>query len=196
LDAISIDITMLKKGGLLELGKVSKGSFAWSDGSKIGFTCTFLEEEKHLELIYSLVNDGEKSSFNYKVYFKECSSNLGKGCYYLFSCNYGMTDTKSLYMAYGSQKFMSRKAYQKRGCTLFYPNQLSSKYEKPNDRYWYLLLNKLPSLKRKIKKKSYKGEPTKLQKRYNRLFKEMQYCEELRWTSEFMPIGVFKALSI
>ncbi len=87
-------------------------------------------------------------------------------------------------------KWKSREAYSNR---LYYSGQLSSKLSYANDRYWELK-RKLDKLyRKKYLKLIYNGQPTKMAtKKIERLEKEMEYWDELRWRFDNLPLSMRK----
>ena len=109
------------------------GSLSWNTGASISYSLVKDNEGMFLKLIYSkTINEG-KEHFNYKIRIVSVPSNLGKGNNYYFICPISGKRCKILYMAYGSNYFKCRTAYQNR---IYYPSQLSSRLNLNNDIYW------------------------------------------------------------
>ena len=109
------------------------GTTSWNTGASITFLLSKDETGICLELIYSKTIKEKKESFNYKVRIVSVPSNLGKGNNYYFTCPISGKRCKILYMAYGSNYFKCRNAYQNR---IYYLCQLSSRLNLNNDIYW------------------------------------------------------------
>lgn len=109
------------------------GTSSWNTGASITFFLSKNETGLSLELSYSKTIKEEKENFNYKVKIVSVPSNLGKGNNYYFICPISGKRCKILYMAYGSNYFKCRTAYQNR---IYYPCQLSSRLNVNNDIYW------------------------------------------------------------
>lgn len=152
------------------------GTTSWNTGASITFLLSKDETGICLELIYSKTIKEEKQSFNYKIKIVPVPSNLGKGNNYYFICPISGQRCKILYMAYGSNYFKSRKAYQNR---IYYPCQLSSRLNLNNDIYWRVE-KQLKALYPKHPKTHYKGNFTRPQQRIKKLVEKRNVHDEMR----------------
>lgn len=153
------------------------GSTSWNTGASISFLLSKDEAGLFLELNYSKTIKEEKESFNYKVRIVSVPSNLGKGENYYFICPISEKRCKILFMAYGSNYFKCRTAYQNR---IYYPSQLSSRLNLNNDIYWRVE-RQLKTLYPKHPKTHYKGNFTRPQQRIKKLEAKRNFHDEIRW---------------
>jgi len=168
-----IELGYLKKHNLLVKGKVISSLLSWNNGSSISVTSYYTEEDKYLQLNYTI---NEELKVAYKVHLTERPSNLGKGKVLYMVCPFSGNPCRKLYMAHGSTQFRSIKAYNNR---IYYRGQLSSS-KNYNDKYWSLL-NHLESKPTKRNQTHYNGVPTKRYLREIELENKLEYFDELRW---------------
>ena len=163
------------------------GTIKYKNGSTIGVRL-HKTGRYEVELYYFKTVNGERKDINYRVQVVSVPSNLGKGEVYYFVCPFSNKRCKVLYMGYGSLYFKSRQSYQHR---IYYASQLSSHLDRHNDTYWRLE-RELEQLYKKNRKRHYRGEPTKAQLRIERLEREQDCHEEMRW--KVLPKSLAKAL--
>lgn len=164
------------------------GTTSWSNGASISFLLTNDNAGIFLLLNYSKTDQGKSQDIQYKVRIQPTPSNLGKGKNYYFICPFTSQQCKILYMAYGSNYFKCRKAYQHR---IYYPSQLSSRLNLNNDKYWNIERS-LEKLYIKHPKSHYKGLVTRPQKRIEQLENKKNMYDELRW--QVLPVSLLKFL--
>jgi len=152
-------------------------SLSWNTGASISYSLIKDNEGMFLELIYSKTIKEEKENFNYKIRIVSVPSNLGKGNNYYFICPISGKRCKILYMAYGSNYFKCRTAYQNR---IYYPCQISSRLNLNNDIYWRVE-RQLKTLYPKHPKTHYKGNFTRPQQRIKKLETKRNFHDEIRW---------------
>ncbi len=153
--------------------------YTWTNGASINYFFTFQQNEKYLELSYT-INDksGNKTNIEYKIDIVGIPSNLGNGIVYYFICPLSYKRCRIIYSAYGSHYFKHRLSYKHR---IYYNGQIASKLSRYNDRYWDLdkVVNRIESNGLKTK---YKGRPTKIKERLNYLQEQRDYYDFKRWT--------------
>lgn len=185
-----INISDLKKWGFLTDNQFSSGQLSWSTNGKqtssIGVTSILNDDEQYIRLNYS-------TTFDYRIDLESIPSNLGKGKVWFFLCPETGKRCRLLYMGNDSLKFLSRYAYEQKGCRLYYEPQLSSKLSYPNDRYWELK-RRLEKWDTKNMKFFYRGKPTRTGERYMKMVEEMQEMDRLRWSLEYMPKSLRNAM--
>ena len=157
--ALRIELSYLLKSKLLIKGRIGQASLTWGNGSSIGIVTNYDEDEKWIQLNYTLTDeDGDPHKYNYKIHLTTLPSNLGKGEVLYFICPVSGKRCRILYKAYGYHQWKSREAYQNR---LYYPLQTE------NDRYYsceagHRLGDRIDELRsRKKRHKTHLGKPTK-----------------------------------
>lgn len=188
-----IKLSMLLKLGFIQKGKISEGSYSWTDGSSIALVCHYTDKEQYIRLIYILNSwSSEKSEYDYKIHLTFVPSNLGRGNIPYFVCPETGNRCRILYRVYGSPIWKSREAYN---TNIYYPTQTSSKLSKYNDEYW-LLDKQIKYLKKgKRNQTHYNGKPTRRYIRMKRLINKQKKADYLRWLPEYMPISVRKVFT-
>lgn len=142
------------------------GTIKWDSGAKIGFSITNDADNLTLKLYYTHTDhNGVKTDMSYFVELVTIPSNLGIGKIYYFKCPVSNKLCRTLYLAYGSQYFKHRAAYNTR---IYYMGQIRSKNDRFNYRYWDLD-ELLEYIHAKGYKTQYKGKPTKIAIRVQRL---------------------------
>lgn len=136
-EALKIELSYLFKNGYIRKGCKIIGSLSWNNDSSIDIETSYDNPAgNYIRLIYSLTDRmGNKNDIDTKILLVEKHSNLGKGKVVYFKCPVSCHRCRILYMCYGSSVFMSRLAYSIR---IYYPCQLSTKFDHDNDRYWSL----------------------------------------------------------
>ena len=199
-ESTRLEMSFLLKKGYIRKNYIGTGQLTWNNGrgekiASAGFRSSYLmdEDERYVELTYTVTTrDGQKTGYNYKIYFVEVPSNLGKGKILYFQCPRTRRKCRILYMAYGSPKFICRQAYCYR---IYYDCQVASKLRKYNEAYW-----RLESHLKKIEDRSgfgtrtFKGGLTKAAKRYCRLYEKQTWNEKARWTLG-MPLSLLKRIT-
>ncbi len=123
-----IDISYLKGNGAIVPEKTITGTIGWVNNVSIGFESN-LENDSYIRLAYAC--DGIEK--DYKIVLASIPSNLGKGEIFYFVCPVNASRCRRLYWCEESGIWQSRTAFKER---LYYPYQLSSKFNYSNDRYW------------------------------------------------------------
>ena len=181
-----ISISFLKQQGYLEQGRIVKGNVTFSiRGNPTGSISisTDTTGPPFMQLTYTHTNHQteEKTDLDYKIMLVKVPSNLGRGFRYYFQCPVSGKRCTTLYMAYGSQYFKHREAYQHR---IYYPVQMEPK------RYrcfqYHAVKAQLDELYKKQKKSHYRGNKTRLAERIERL--ETKYYK-LNEQAELLLMG-------
>ncbi len=141
-------------------------------------------KEPYIRLAYTY-NGIEK---NYQVFLSSMPSNLGKGKIYYFICPVNGSRCRKLYFCGESGIWQSRTAFKTR---LYYPYQLSSKYNYNNDRFWSIE-RQLKDLYSRMVKSHYRGCITRLQLSIERMEEKRKLFDKLRWTK--VPKGIQEML--
>lgn len=167
-----LNIDAMIKSKVIMKGQIINYISSWTNGAKISVTTTYLTDEIEINLKYSH-ND---KPMNYMVYVSKVKSNLGFGYNHFFICPQTGNNCKTLICAYGSDVFKCRKAYNNR---IYYKNQLASKLNRNNTRYFNLdaKINSLYDLRNT---KLYKGKPTKRHMRLCKLIDTRHKIDLLR----------------
>lgn len=158
--------------------------------AKVCNSCTM----PSLELSFLFGGEPDRVEVNQVILVDSVPSNLGRGEIHYWRCPYTGERVKYLYSAYGAGRFMSRRAYEMRGLRLYYPNQLSSKLYRLNQRYFALEERVIPQLRAKRKRKTYAGKPTKQQLALDKAYRELERIDEMRWSVEYLPKSLLKFL--
>jgi hypothetical protein len=174
-----IELGWLLHNGYIKKGQNIFGSLRWTNDNSIRIETNYTDE-KYIRLIYTNTNicTNEKTEHDYKIYFHEVPSNLGKGNVLYFICPSDGHYCRVLYKCYGSLIWKSRLAYQSR---IYYSSQVSSKLSYYNDRFWSVD-HQLEDLYKKPIKTHYRGKKTRLQQRIERMENLQNYYDEMRWT--------------
>jgi len=183
--SIRLEMSNLLKSKIISKGKTTRGSMGWNCGSNMGYLCSFNDHAAWIELSYIHTHrtTGEETDYKYKIYCERKPSNLGKGEVLYFICPISGLSCRKLYIAYGYPKFKARQAYKNR---IYYPDQLSSKLDRPNDRYWRLK-RELDAKDLKHHKEIYNGNVTKSEIRLMKKRGKMHYYDSIRWNIEYLP---------
>lgn len=186
-----IELSYFVKKGLIKEGVHYSTTFSWKDNhgrnsGNILLIFNYKEDQPYFNLIYTITNKqtGEERDFNYKIYLASVPSNLGKGKVWYFRCPVSGKRCRILYMVYYSDYFKAREAYQHR---IYYSCQMASKYDYANSRYWTIKKQIEDLRAEKYFKWWYKGEQTKRAKLYNRLWEELSYWDQERWSLNNLP---------
>ena len=121
-----------------------------------------------------VVDDGslEKVTFSHHaVEVHTHPSNLGKGELLYFVCPVSGKRCRTLFLAYGSETFKARAAYQNR---IYYNSQWQSKYDYWLTRYWDYQ-EEVEAFREKPKKMHYQGKPTRIMKRLEEMEERLDY---------------------
>lgn len=173
-EVIRIDLSYLIKKGYIQKESCVSGAISWTNGSNIGFESYYTAKESYLRLNYTNTNfqTGEKSEHDYKIELVSIPSNLGKGDVLYFVCPETGRYCRILYKCYGSSTWKSREAYQRR---IYYQSQIEPKSVRS---FKYLLCeNQLQDLYKKMVKTHYRGKPTRIMKRIEKLSEKMELAE-------------------
>jgi len=197
-----IELSYLLKNGLIVKGAtVTGGVLNYTDqtGHKvgsIGIDSKYTTEEKYIRLRYTVTTpQGERRDLDYKIELYPLPSNLGRGEVLYFADFTGLC--RILYLAYGSEKFMSRENYTGlwgRKVRLYYPLQISSRISRYNDRYFHLE-KQLKDLKKMRATDTYKGIKTRRAERIDWLRDKQRVADNKRWGPEGMGIRLLRMLS-
>ena len=188
-----IELSWLKKqfnfkylGKNFEIYGYNKQAVSWNNGGKIDVEVHNTRDGLFMVLSYVIAaQNGEKTDMVYYVQIELKTSNLGAGKVLYFRCPVSNNLCRTLYRAYGSHYFKSRKAYKHR---LYYPVQMASKK--------YVLFHRLLSASDKLetlpatrKQTTFKGKPTKRYMRDEALFNkyfELENFADGFWLQNFM----------
>ncbi len=168
-EVLTLSISGLKKWGYLVLHQWKRGTITWRIGDqKTGSVGIFVNMEEtfgYLEFKYNF----REEAVNYRVPLESRSSNLGKGLVWYFRCP---TTGKRCRKLYGVGKFfLHREAF--RGC--MYESQAQSKSARQVSKAFGWLFegpNIEEELKKKYRKRVYRGKPTPLQRKLERVEEE------------------------
>jgi hypothetical protein len=192
-----IELRDLYRLGLLRKGEQISGSMNWKNSyqeniSSINVFSSYLPgEDPYLRLSYTLTTyQGESINIDYRIKLLERPSNLGKGEILYFVCPTSYRLCRILYRANGSHYFKSRRAY---GGDLLYTQQLSSRQELPNTKYW-ILEKRISNLRNMRDTNTYKGTTTKRAKLLDKLQRKQKTQDFLRFSPEFIPKKLLKIL--
>ena len=174
-ECMRLDLKYLKENKFIQKDRETKAVLSWSTGSKMNFTSVYTDEEKYIDLSYSMSSTGEEE--NYRIQLKETPSNLGKGSLLYMVCPVSGLKSRKLYLAYGSPIFKSIKAYQNR---IYFSSQTSSKNNRFNDKYWELL-RELEKGDAKRKQSHYLGKKTKRELSKERKKDRLELYDKKRW---------------
>jgi hypothetical protein len=189
-----IELSYLLKSGILKKGRLIHGELYWHCDNEptgsISIVCKYTKKDLWVRVVY-IINDknGEEKQYDYKIELVEVESNLGKGKVLYMICPVSGKRCRVLYLAYNSERFKSREAYQNR---LYYRCQKVSKTERWNTRY-FELVDKVEKLDKTLKTSSYLNNKTKRVERIERLIKERNICDIKRWSQECMTKSMWNA---
>jgi hypothetical protein len=161
-----IELSYLLKNGYIVKGKHIASSLSWTCGSSAGFESKYFENEAYIRLNYTNTkySTNEVTKHDYKIQLVTIPSNLGKGNLLYMLCPVTNKRCRILYCAYDSTIWKSREAYKNR---IYYQDQLDPKSVRP---YKYLFTDRImDELYSKKKKSHYRGKPTRIMKRIEKL---------------------------
>lgn len=172
--SLRINVSTLKKEGILKKGAIIESNYCWTNGASVRVIGYWREDEKFIQLLYTQTIKGEKKRFDYKVPIVGIKSNLGKGELLYFLCPKSGKRCRTLFLAYGSEIFKARTAYQK---PIYYNSQWQSKYDYWLTRYWDYK-KKVETFREKPKKTHYQGKTTRTMQRLEEMEKRLSYYLE------------------
>src|SRR6476619_2486578 len=93
-ESTRLELSYLIRNGYIKKNCIGSGQLVWDNGrgqrtATMGFKSSYLmdEDEKYVELTYTVTaRDGQETHYNYRIYFVEVPSNLGKGKILYFQC--------------------------------------------------------------------------------------------------------------
>ncbi len=191
---LRLELPFLWKNRYFKKGSIISGSISWTNGSWISFKSCYKENEKWLQLIYTIKNSetGCQSDHEYKINLTEVPSNLGKGMIPYFICPVLNKQCRILYGGYDNHIWKCREAYKNK---VVYSSQICSKKDYANIRYWAIQKRIDEMLSRKYKKFNYKDKPTRFSKLLEKLLAEKNHWDKERWKLKNMHIIIRKKLS-
>lgn len=173
-----IELSYLLKSNIIQKGKVVKTTISWNDNCRINITTNWTDTERYLLLEYTHTDyEGNKTALSYRVNIIALTSNLGKGQVLFMICPVSGRYCRKLFMAYDSPYFKSIKAYHTR---IYYIGQLSSKLNRANDVYWYLI-NSIECRLPQRNQNQYKGRATKRTINQKKLSQKLALLDLQRW---------------
>jgi len=178
--------TLIQKGAIVKGEKIS-GSIVFSSRSAVDFHSSYTAEEKYLQLSYVI---GNKEKRLEEIELVTLQSNLKKGEILYFVCPQSRNLCRTLYRAYRSPIWKSRKAY---GLHIYYPLQLQAKVGRDNSRYWYYE-QKLEHLYKQRQSYTFLGRPTKRLQRIEAIEGRRDEADNRRWESLSFPAWFQKEL--
>lgn len=185
-DAEQLNLSQLIKAGAIKKGEDISSSITFSSGSSVSFFSTYSDQEKYIQLSYS-INKKERTE---KINLATLPSNLGKGEILYFLCPVRYRLCRILYRAYSSEIWKSREAYRNR---IYYPLQLHAQVGRANSRYWYYE-RKLEYLYNQRQSYSFKGRPTKRLQRIEAIEERRDEANQQRWSIGSFPVSIQKIL--
>lgn len=192
-ESSSLELSFLKKKGLLPSTGSLQYDLKWGNGNVINVQTNCVDGSGYIRLSYTIVDNktGVKQHYNYEIEVVSFPSNLGKGQVSYFICPHTGLKCRILYLAYDSNKWMSRKAYNER---IYYPLQQCSKLDKYHVRY-QSLKNRLCSDDRKRTNSVYKGQTTKTAIKLELDFIRLGLLDNLRWSELGLPKEIIRAIN-
>ncbi len=161
-----IELSYLLKENIIKKDHSFNGSISWTDGSSISLYSVYNDSEAFIDVSYTTTYNAtnEKKDFKYRIELETVPSNLGKGEVVYFICPDSGKRCRILYKCYGSDMWKARETYQNR---IYYENQIENKRFRGMKGLY--LDRQISELFQKAKKSHYKGKPTHLMKRINKL---------------------------
>lgn len=161
-----IELSYLIKNNIIKKHHCYTGSISWTNDNSIGIKTVYNDTERYIVLDYTITVHAtkEKTYHNYKIQMETVPSNLGKGEVLYFVCPVTGKRCRILYKCYGSLIWKSREAYQNR---IYYESQIEPKSIRPFKNLF--VDNQLSELYQKAKKSHYRGKPTRLMQRIDKL---------------------------
>lgn len=178
-DCKKLEISWLKK--IDYLVGYRGGNISWSIGERktgnIGiYIVTLDDEENYIRFQYAITNNstGEKKDFDYKIPLITTKCNYGKKRYW-FKCQLSINGqycgrrVGALYLPPNAQYFGCRHCHN-----LTYETRNKNRKYKLFPLFYFMEKQmEAEKLEEKIKRKYYKGQPTKKQKRINRIYEKL-----------------------
>lgn len=172
--SLRIELSILKKRGILKKGAILESTYSWTNGASIRVIGYWRNDEIFVQLFYTQTKGEKKKKLDYKVPIVGVKSNLGKGELLYFVCPVSGKRCRTLFLAYGSETFKARAAYQNR---IYYNSQWQSKYDYWLTRYWDYQ-EKVEAFREKPKKTHYQGKPTRIMKRLEEMEERLDYYDK------------------
>lgn len=164
-----LDLKLMLRDKCIVRNRNTYGILEWTGGQNVVFDCIMTRERKYIRLQYTVTIRREIKHLDYKIFFDEIESNLGKGSILYFICPESGRRSRILYQAYGESKFLNRKHYEEKyGLRIYYGCQKSSKIDYHNTRYFDLKreIDRLEyELNQKHRNSHYRGHMTNDQHR-------------------------------
>lgn len=180
-----LELSRLRKAGYFTPKAEVRGQWTWSNGDAVGIFTKRVGAEVYMELSYTWTHptDGTKHEIRQRFDMVSKPSNLGKGSVLYFRCPRTARLCRVLYRAYHARDFRSRSGFSYR---LYYPSQVCGKLNRWDEQHWQAE-RALNGSKGKRKPGTYRGKPTKRAKRTERLWKELERTDELRFSPAAWP---------
>jgi hypothetical protein len=182
-DCRTVSISFLKKHGYFSSYGYQAGRILWRNSfgeetGSIGIAVRITENEKYAQFYYTVTDrhTGEKTDYDYKVQLTTTPCNFG-GIRYWFICQlsrngvYCGRRVAKLYKAPGGSYFGCRHCYN-----LSYESRNEPRFARPSGMFYPLKLDKqIEKLNKSIKRRTYKGKPTKKARKLKVLEQKMDW---------------------
>lgn len=181
----TIDMRFMVRHKYIVRNADTSGVMEWTKGQRVYYFCRMSDDEKYLQLIYSVKdNTGASTNHDYQILIDEVQSNLGKGTVLYFLCPESGKRSRKLISAYGEPRFINREYYEEKyGLRIYYGCQKTSKGDYHNTRY-FDLKRKVDALESELLEKHrnshYRGKSTKEQEMLKKLQAKMEYHDQKR----------------
>lgn len=192
-EASRLTLQSLLRQGIIKRGYgVEVPEYTWSrNGQRVRSVrletlYTSTEAWVKVEYVRTDTTTGTREHVEQIIELDRAPSNLGRGEVLYFLCPRTGRRCRVLYMAYGGKYFLSREAYPQR---IYYPTQVSSRYDLQNDRFWNLD-RKVDALEGKRQPGTYRGRPTKRALRMERTWQKRAEADAARMSLASLPLSL------
>ena len=176
-ESLTVKIANLNKWGYLNCFSVTNGLLTWNRGgskiASIGFEIDTIDTNRK-QITFNYTDNG--TPVNYKVEILAVPSNLGKGKRWYFVCPKTGNNSMNLIKPYNCKYFLHRSAFP----SILYDSQKESKHQ----RYLKTLLGDFfvlddlnEELYKKYRKSHYRGKPTPLVKKIEKVQQKIRRLE-------------------
>jgi hypothetical protein len=169
-----LELSYLIKQGFIRKDCSNQGAIEWGNGNSVYVKSYYGLDEAYIDLKYKY----QDQVIEHRIKLVLVPSNLGKGDVLYFICPQTHKRCRILYLCDGTPVFKSREAYSKR---IYYESQRSSYLQYHNDKYWSYK-TKLETLYEKSKKSHYRGKPTRLEHRIEKLESKRIYHDSMMFS--------------
>lgn len=188
---LKIDLSYLLKHGFISKGKPIQKQLQYHNGFVVDIVSYFKKNAHYLTASYTLKDrSGKREKHHCRIDLITVPSNLGRGNILYFLCPTTGKKCRLLFLSRSSAIFQAKSAYKER---IYYPKQLSSHRQRPNDRFW-ALADRLVELNGMRETTTYNSHLTKRFLLMEKIYKQYTVADYLRFHPKTFPVRLRKIL--